>query len=309
MNRFGGILAGAALCVLSACEMIGGQAVKPTPAALPLPNAPSVHSADVQRYYANVQNDLLVRGLLRTDGGGPDTPYSADAVARNFERIAFYDEHEIGAGLERSSGEARLLARWDKPVRLKLTFGDSVAAAKRATDKTNVAQFTNRLAQVSGHPVSLVQTRPNFNVLVFGEDDRAAMTPLLTRLLPNLSAANRALLQNLPRDMHCLVVVSHEDSATPRILSAVALIRSEHPDLLRQACFHEEIAQGLGLVNDSPQARPSIFNDDDEFALLTGHDEILLSMLYDTRLQIGMTIDQARPIIRLIAREKLGQNL
>jgi hypothetical protein len=44
------------------------------------------------------------------------------------------------------------------------------------------------------------------------------------------------------------------------------VIRAEHPDLLRLSCLHEEIAQGLGLPNDSPRARPSIFNDDEEFA-------------------------------------------
>ena len=38
---------------------------------------------------------------------------------------------------------------------------------------------------------------------------------------------------------------------------------------MRRACVHEEMAQGLGLGNDSETARPSIFNDDEEFALLT----------------------------------------
>ena len=33
----------------------------------------------------------------------------------------------------------------------------------------------------------------------------------------------------------------------------------------------------MGLANDSPEARPSIFNDDEEYALLTGHDEMLLT--------------------------------
>ncbi len=40
-----------------------------------------------------------------------------------------------------------------------------------------------------------------------------------------------------------------------------------------------EIAQGLGLPNDSPTARPTIFNDDEEFALLTRQDEMMLRML------------------------------
>ena len=50
-----------------------------------------------------------------------------------------------------------------------------------------------------------------------------------------------------------------------RILAAVAIVRGEHPDLMRLSCIHEELAQGLGLANDSPYARPSVFNDDEEF--------------------------------------------
>ena len=84
-------------------------------------------------------------------------------------------------------------------------------------------------------------------------------------------------------------------------------VRAEHPDLLRKSCYHEEIAQGLGLANDSPNARPSIFNDDEEFALLTTHDEALLSMLYDPRLSVGMNLDEARPVIYQLAREKAGR--
>ncbi|MEL7179999.1 MAG: DUF2927 domain-containing protein, partial [Pseudomonadota bacterium] len=55
-----------------------------------------------------------------------------------------------------------------------------------------------------------------------------------------------------------------------------------------------------------PGARPSIFNDDDEFALLTTHDELLLRMLYDARLQTGMDPAIAAPIARQIAREYLA---
>ncbi len=86
----------------------------------------------------------------------------------------------------------------------------------------------------------------------------------------------------------------------------MAFVRAEHPDLMRRSCFHEEMAQGMGLANDSPAARPSIFNDDDEFALLTTHDEMLLRMLYNPRLRPGMTPDQARPIASEIAAGLIG---
>ena len=61
--------------------------------------------------------------------------------------------------------------------------------------------------------------------------------------------------------------------------NAVAVIRAELPDRMRLSCIHEELAQGMGLANDSPDARPSIFNDDEEFAYLTTHDERMLRML------------------------------
>ena len=71
---------------------------------------------------------------------------------------------------------------------------------------------------------------------------------------------------------------------------------------MRDACYHEEIAQGLGLSNDSDLARPSIFNDDEEFALLTTHDEYLLRMLYDTRMPLGADPATARPVAAELAR-------
>jgi hypothetical protein len=46
--------------------------------------------------------------------------------------------------------------------------------------------------------------------------------------------------------------------------------------------------------------RPSIFNDDGEFALLTEHDEHLLRILYDPRLKPGMTAEEAMPLVRRI---------
>ena len=77
---------------------------------------------------------------------------------------------------------------------------------------------------------------------------------------------------------------------------AIAIIRAEHPPLMQRACIEEELAQGLGLANDSPYARPSIFNDDDEFATLTTMDAVMLQML-----RPGMTLDQARPYLYEIA--------
>ncbi|MGB5870515.1 MAG: DUF2927 domain-containing protein, partial [Albidovulum sp.] len=54
-----------------------------------------------------------------------------------------------------------------------------------------------------------------------------------------------------------------------------------------------------------PKARPSIFNDSEEFAALTTQDEMMLRILYDKRLRPGMTLAEARPIVETIAAELL----
>jgi hypothetical protein len=88
-----------------------------------------------------------------------------------------------------------------------------------------------------------------------------------------------------------------------RLVYAHIFIGAEADGLLRRACLHEEIAQSLGLTNDSPDARPSIFNDDQEFALLTLHDELLMRALYDPRLATGMEAEEAMPIVRDVLSE------
>jgi hypothetical protein len=280
------------------------------PSEPPTPVPRSAKSQDLARYYATLQNDLLTRGLLRTDGGGADTPFGPDELARNFETIAFFDEYSRGtANPLKRPGTSGQLSRWNGPVRISTEFGASVSQAQRQKDQNSITNYAARLARITGHPISSGRGQGNFHVFVAGEDDSAFVQQRLKQLVPNISQAELDLFANLPRSYYCLVVAVSDARATQNYVRAVALIRAEHPDLVRLSCIHEEIAQGLGLPNDSPRARPSIFNDDDEFALLTTHDENLLKMLYDPRLEPGMTAQQARPIVQIISRDLLGQPL
>jgi hypothetical protein len=279
--------------------------------AQPAATAPvvSARSQELSRYYRSLQNDLLTRGLLRTDGGGPDTPYDAEDLAQHFETIAFFNEYDQGTTLgPKGNGTAGTLTRWRGPVRIGLDFGDSIPPEQRSSDIASVSAYATRLARVTNHPISYGEGRPNFHVIIAGEDDSAWLQRRLRRLIPGLTPAEQALYGNFPRSFYCFVVGLADPHNSDIYTRAVAVIRTENPDLLRQSCFHEEIAQGLGLPNDSSTVRPSIFNDDDEFALLTSHDELLLKMLYDPRLQPGVTAAAARPVARIIAKEYMGQS-
>lgn len=301
----------AALALLAACaspapvkDLPHGMMPRARPAGLQ-PPAETTDARVMTAYYAKVQADLLAQGLLRTDGGGRDTPYTDRMLADNFLRIALYDEYARGnGGFAQHETESRL-RRWVAPVHVALRFGDSVPLDRRATDRARIGSYLARLAKITGHPIALSDTAPNFFLQIVSEDERHALGPEIAAALPDLSASEIAGITELPPSTYCLVYAVSDDE-TGVYSRAFAVIRSEHPDLLRLSCLHEEIAQGLGLANDSPVARPSIFNDDEEFALLTTQDELMLKMLYDPRLRPGMTVDEARPIVKTLAQELLG---
>lgn len=273
----------------------------PTPRAQPEPPKEAA-SAELRDYYARVQRGLLGQGLLRRDGGGPDTPYDADRLAETFLRLAFFEEYAPNAGVGVARETRSKLHRWEVPVQVETRFGADVPASQKITDANAIGSLVRRLAEATDHPITTTSSNGNFVVYVVRESERRALAPALRKLAPELPEPALASVIDLPRRNYC-VVFAVDRGETGRYTRAVAIVRAEHPELLRLSCFHEEIAQGLGLANDSPRARPSIFNDDEEFALLTPMDEQLLSILYDERLRPGMTMEEARPIVEQIARE------
>jgi len=271
----------------------------------PQVTAPSVESEQLAIYYQRLQNDLLTQGLLRGDGGGPDTPFTDSILARNFVRIALFDEYVSDGDFLRPQATLSPLRRWDQPIRMAVEFGGSIPLDQRALDTASVASYAARLARITGVSITQTNTDPNFHVMILNEDDRKASGERLRQLVPGIASSSLRAITNLPRDQLCVVVAFSTDGSAS-YTKAIAVIRGEHPPLLRTSCIHEELAQGLGLANDSPQARPSIFNDDEEFGLLTTHDEYLLRMLYDPRLSTGMAPAVAAPIARQIARDLLA---
>ncbi|HLS19336.1 MAG TPA: DUF2927 domain-containing protein [Paracoccaceae bacterium] len=223
-------------------------------------------------------------GLLRTDWDPKDAPYSNDQLARNFHRIAFFafpnDQLHI----------PKPLTRWEVPVRYAVV-GDR-------NDRAEVAELMARIARLTGLDIAPSSEREaNFVVLTLDEHDRQATGQVLH------NAAGRAFFETFLSAIHdCGAIASWTDTE-PEITRAMVYLHGDLTDLYRTLCFHEEISQSFGLFNDDPTVRPSIFNDDEEFALLTRHDEYLLRILYDPRLKTGMTSRQAMPVVRTIIEE------
>jgi hypothetical protein len=299
-------LLGAAALALAGCVVSPAPDISPRPAARAEAPAQSAESTAFARYYRSIEARLISDGLLRTDRAAPDAPFSAETLATNFERIALFDEYTLRAGRFIQQETPARLRRWEQPVRLQPHFGRSVDPDQRAEDRSVLSTYASRLARVTGHPVSTVGSGGNFHVLYLDRDAQRSAGELVRRLVPGIGPETIAEIETLPRSTFCAVYAFSQSGGRPVYVAAIAIIRDEHPSLLRRSCVHEEVAQGLGLPNDSPAARPSIFNDDEEFALLTAHDELLLRILYDRRLQPGLEPAEARPLVRAIAADLTG---
>ncbi|MBN8290361.1 DUF2927 domain-containing protein [Rhodobacter sp. NTK016B] len=259
-------------------------------------------SDDLRAYYAEIEDDRIAARLMRIDDGADDVVITPARLAETYIDIALHEEH---SGPFNRSGRSSVLRRWEVPVRYRMEFGASSSRQARVDDYRTVRELTARLGTASGHAISVAplgQSEGNFHVLTLSESERRDAGARIRELVPGISDGAVRLITDMPRETFCLVMAFSRDGSA-EYSEALAIVRSEHPDLTRAACYHEELTQGLGLASDSSRARPSIFNDDQEFALLTPFDLLLLRIHYDPRLQPGMTEREARPIIFSIASE------
>lgn len=242
---------------------------------------------------------LTTSGKLRTDRAPEDASYSNSVLAENFERIAFNREYRRENDQLIAQTTPARLSRWEQPIKYSLS-GEATTDADRA----EYHSFIARLAELTG--VEFVEEAddgaPNLTILFLDAEERLAFKADLEE---KGRARKMPLIIQWVDDVYhtCVGQVAFDDLDSGQIVGAMIVIKGELEGVQRSSCIHEELAQTLGLMNDDPAVRPSIFNDDQEFALLTEHDEILLRILYDRRLRPGMQADEARPLLPEIIEE------
>lgn len=229
---------------------------------------------------------LIATGRLRTERNPSDAPYTDQDLMRNFERIAF----AVEAFQDQEAGE-RPLRRWTQPLRYAL-------ANQTRADTLAILALMDRVTELTGLRTERDEEDYNFLILFLSSRERAQLA----------RRYNADGSENLARAMQVPHRVSpchgHLGGEQPSEISSVLIvINDETSGRLRDSCIEEEIIQALGLTNDDPSVRPSMFNDDEEFAFMTGHDEMLLRMLYHPRLRPGMSADEARPLLPGILAE------
>jgi hypothetical protein len=243
---------------------------------------------------------------MRRDTAPADAPFDAAQLAQNFERIALYDEYvDVGGRFVRRETPSTL-RRWDRPVRVDVMIGDSLAPQAADQDRANVAEFAGRLAWLTGADVAMsTGGEVNFLVLILSQDEQEAFADQAAMRMPGYEPAVFGAIRTTPVDTFCTAYAFAEPDDPSRYAAVLIVIKAEHPPFTRLSCVQEEMAQAMGLPNDYDGARPSLFNDSLEFALLTRHDEALLRMLYDPRLRPGMTAAEARPLLPAVAADAM----
>ncbi len=196
------------------------------------------------------------------------------------------------------------IQRWEAPVRWHLHVAGPDAAAALADVEFTFAP----LAAVTGLDIARAAgpEEANLDIFLLGPEDYPAAIDRARRTIKR-STADRIRdfrTSRTPCNLRAYPRAS-ADGPLPKgsYFRAMVLIRTGFSDTYRLGCIEEELAQVMGLVNDDDRVRPSVFNDDEEFALLTTHDELLLRVLYDSRLRAGMTGAEAMPIVARIIED------
>ena len=273
-----------------------------------MPAKSSFESERLRAFYGVQEARLVRQGKLRQDYAPSDAPVNADVLVRNFRKIALFNEYRTDTDELVQETTTSHLRRWAKPIKAGIYFGPSVPRAQRQSMTKEVRSFAGRLSSVTGVPFSFTSLEAaNFLILVLNRDEQISEPRKLARRARKLDPRTVINIETLPDEFYC-AAFSEVNNLPPRDYSgAVVVIKAEVGPIKQVGCIQEEMSQAMGLINDDNSVRPSIFNDDDEFATLTRHDELLLKMLYDPRLHHEITPATQSPVLRQVASDVMAQ--
>jgi len=216
---------------------------------------------------------------------------SDDAIVRDFHTIVFFREFAPG-------GEF-LLTRWEDPVSYAVV-GDLTDRQRRELDD-HLADLT----RLTGRPFHETDSDDARLIAIITPHafERALDThsDVYSRFFPDRDAMIEET-EFMAQVAACFGHIETSDE-TGELVQALVLIPTEVDRFLVRSCIIEEFTQIMGPVNDSDEIKPSIFNDSSGNLLLSDHDELILRILYDDRLEPGMRWPEAEPIVRAIVAE------
>lgn len=225
-----------------------------------------------------IQVGLIVAALCGTAAA---QEASDDKILRDFDIVAFRNEFvEVS--------DPRVI-KWTSPLRVYIDEDVRLDDAPRRFLEDHMV----RLERLTGIDIDYVDAPATSNyIIVFTR--RSKYEDQVRRHTNQLERQKQAQLIQRTRRSNCLGLYS-VNSDSYAIMRAVVIIPVDHANerALLTRCIVEETTQTMGLPNDDDTVNPSIFNDRSVLKDLSRHDELLLELLYDTRLTPGMRRSEA----------------
>ena len=206
------------------------------------------------------------------------TDFSNDEIRQGFFKIAFGAELQ----LDKPAGRVR---KFDEPVRI---FVETANGPDRRSELANVVADIR--ARINHLDIALTNDRRAANFVV-----RLVSERKLKSTIRALYGNDRARQIQKALNPQCLSGIGKDDRF--RIRRAEVILPIDAGDFTFYDCAYEEMLQALGVINDDASVPWTMFNDDVQMGFFDVYDQYLLNILYDPRIEAGMTRDEVEAVL------------
>jgi hypothetical protein len=211
------------------------------------------------------------------------TQFSAAELMRGFFALAFGSDLRIGAA-------PRGIRRFDHPIRVAVIAGGSVdrAAAMRRVAEQYAAEIPNlHLSIAAGTEPADIEVR------LIDERDFTSSLQAAFGVETTKTFVART-------DPQCMTSV--KSNADGGIVRSVSFIIVDKGDDVFLDCAYHELLHAFGLSNHDQRNPWTTLNQKRMVGYLPTYDRSLVTLLYDPRVQPGMTVKQARAVLPSVIR-------
>jgi hypothetical protein len=204
--------------------------------------------------------------------------FTDSEILDGFFKIAFGAEYHLAGRVDR-------IRKFNGPVRV---IADGV---KRADRKAQLAKVVADIARRVRH----------LDIAMAGSDDAANVNVRLVRdrdlqrTISALYGAKRAREIHTSLDPQCLSGFRKNEKF--EIEHSDVILTVDNGDFIFLDCAYEELLQSLGPINDTSSVPWTMFNDDVQMGFFDIYDQYILNILYDPRINAGMTVQEAKAVL------------
>jgi hypothetical protein len=198
-------------------------------------------------------------------------------IMDGFFKTAFGAEYHLAGRVDR-------IRKYDGPVRV---FADGKRSDRKAQLASVIADIGRRVAHLD---IAMADRREAANIVVKLVRDRD-----LDRTIRAFYGLQRAREIRTSLDPQCLS--GFRKNERYQIEHSDVILPVDAGDFVFLDCAYEELLQSLGPINDTSSVPWTMFNDNVSMGFFDIYDQYILNILYDPRIQPGMTIDEVKAVL------------